>query len=349
VRIDGIVLDGQPTPIVNRQGNRVAISVSGGPGRIRCERDLTLNLSDGRTIERKANICDHNWSVLAKISADGAPKLPSGPSLATPAAPIAPAAPPPVASAAVAAPSPSPVPPVPPAPAAAPTEAASIANAAPAAPPLAAAQAPASAEVWSLEPDDRSLTIGYGIPGKVGQFAARCQPGSGGVGIRAFQQLPSGHVEEPLLVTLRVGQLTRTYPAVKAPLPDKAEGIRLEFWTSSADSLWQALVNEADLRVQMGQAPEFSISLWGSTDQFALVRQTRRLLRAATKTDQPLAGRSTVAGTGTAGTGTVGTGTSNRGRPGLACRTGDTGIGSACYELFQARGDPLSTPCARGR
>jgi hypothetical protein len=55
VRIDGIVLDGQPTPIVNRQDNRVAISVSGGPGRIRCGRDLSLNLSDGRTVERKAN------------------------------------------------------------------------------------------------------------------------------------------------------------------------------------------------------------------------------------------------------------------------------------------------------
>jgi hypothetical protein len=270
VRIDGIVLDGQPTPIVNRQGNRVAISVPGGPGKIRCDRDLSINLSDGRTLEREANICEHNWSVLAKISADDAAKLPSRPPPLAPPAPVAPAASPPVANAAVAAPPPSPVPPVPPAPVAAPSETASIANAVPAAPPPDAAQAPATGEVWSLEPGDQSLTISYGIPGKMGQFAARCQPGSGGIAMRTFQQLPNGHVEGPLLVTLGAGQLTRTYPAVKAPLLDKTDGIRLEFSTSPADSLWQALVNEPELWVQMGQAPKFSISLQGSAQQFAV-------------------------------------------------------------------------------
>jgi hypothetical protein len=273
VRIDGIVLDGQPVPIVNRQGNRAAISVSGGPGRIRCDRDLSLNLSDGRTVERKTNICDHNWSVLAKISDDDAPKLPSGPPPPTPAAPVAPVAPPPVASAAVAAPPSSPVPPGTPPPAAAPSEAASIANAAPAAPPPPASQAPASGEVWSLEPGDRSLTISYGIPGKMGRFAARCQPGAGGIAMRTFQQLLNVHVEGPLLVTLGAGQLTRTYPAVKAPLLDKTDGLRLEFSTSPADSLWQALINETELRVQMGQAPEFSIPLTGSAEQFAMFIQ----------------------------------------------------------------------------
>jgi hypothetical protein len=119
-----------------------------------------------------------------------------------------------------------------------------------------------------VEPGAGSVTIGYGIPGEMGLFAARCQPGSGGDAMRAFQQSPN--LEGPLLVTLRAGQLTRTYPAVKAPLPDGAHGIRLEFWTSSADSLWQAMVNGPSLQVQIGNAPEFSIPLQGSVEQFAV-------------------------------------------------------------------------------
>jgi len=73
IGIDGVWLDGEPVPLGGRQRDGVTISVRGGPGRIPCERMLGLRLSDGRSIARRVNICDNNWSVLAKLAGDATP------------------------------------------------------------------------------------------------------------------------------------------------------------------------------------------------------------------------------------------------------------------------------------
>src|SRR5207244_10296487 len=134
-----------PVQIQGRQSNSVEIAVAGGPGKIQCQRDLGVKLTDGRTMARKVNICDHNWSVLVMLAGgDEAP--PAGP----PAPPKAPPTPPPVASAPPAEPPPGPP-----------------------------AGSPAG-EVWSFVPGPAGVTVGYGVPRtETGEFAATCRPGPG--------------------------------------------------------------------------------------------------------------------------------------------------------------------------
>jgi hypothetical protein len=80
-----------------------------------------------------------------------------------------------------------------------------------------------------------------------------------------FQPLPSESIGEPLTVTLRAGDVRRTYPAVRVPIPAGVEGTGLELWTSSADSLWQALAGQPRLEVQIGRAPAAAIPLQSGT------------------------------------------------------------------------------------
>ena len=317
IGIDAVWLDGEPMPLGGRQQDGVTISVPGGPGKIPCQRVLGLRLSDGRSIERKANICDHNWSVLAKLAGEEAlpatpqpqpasaaptsmapssPTAAAGPPLAAGAAPAAPPAPagasspegsiakagpaeavPPTppsvapsapAATANAAPAaeadPSTPPAAPAAPPAPPSAPAAIASAVPAAPPRIAPPASAAIEAWSLEPSAKAVKLRYGAAGAMPRFLAGCVPGSGGVGMRVFQPGPEEQ-GAPLAVTLHAGDVARTYPAVRVPIPAGAEGRLLELWTSSADLLWQALVGQSRLEVQIGRAAAAAIPLPGGS------------------------------------------------------------------------------------
>ena len=80
-----------------------------------------------------------------------------------------------------------------------------------------------------------------------------------------FQPVPAESAGEPLEVTLHAGDVARTYPAVRVPIPVGVEGTGLELWTSSADSLWQALVGQSRLEVQIGRAPAVAIPLRGAS------------------------------------------------------------------------------------
>jgi len=223
IGIEAVFLERQPVEIQTRQGNSVEIAVAGGPGQIPCERDLGVNLSDGRTIARKVNICDHNWSVLVMLAGEEAPP-----------------------AAAAAAPPPAPPPPPPP-----------VANAAPAGPAPPPGGAVPQGEVWSFAPGAGAVTVGYGIPRtETGEIAASCRPGAGDITVRILRPMPAGQVSGPLPVTLGAGTLTRTYQAAAGPHP--------QFKTSPADALWQGLIHEAVLVVQIGQAPPYSIPLQGS-------------------------------------------------------------------------------------
>jgi hypothetical protein len=93
IGIDAVFLERQPVEIQSRQGNSVEIAVAGGPGQIQCERDLGVKLSDGRTMARKVNICDHDWSVLVLLAGEEA--SPAAAAAAPPTPPPPPAAPPP--------------------------------------------------------------------------------------------------------------------------------------------------------------------------------------------------------------------------------------------------------------
>lgn len=231
VGIDAVFLERQPIEIQSRQGNSVEIAVAGGPGQIQCERDLGVKLSDGRTIARKANICDNNWSVLVMLAGEEAP--PAAAAASPPPAPPAPPPPPPAANAAPAGPPPSPGGP--------------------------------QGEVWSFTPGAGAVTVAYGIPRtEAGEITASCRPGAGDIAIRILRPMPGGQVGGPLPVTLGAGALTRTYQAVASSATNVAAGPHPQFHTSAADALWQALIHETVLVVQIGQAPPYSIPLQGS-------------------------------------------------------------------------------------
>jgi hypothetical protein len=228
VGIEAVFLERQPVEIQTRQGNSVEIAVAGGPGQIQCDRDLGVKLSDGRTIARKANICDHNWSVLVMLAGEEAP--PAAAAAAPPAPP-----PPPVANAAPAGPAPPP------------------GGAAP------------SGEAWSFSPGAGAVTVGYGIPQtETSEITASCRPGTADITVRILRPMPGGQIGGPPAVTLGAGALTRTYQAVVSPTANVAAGPHPQFKTSPTDPLWQALIHEAVLVVQIGQAPPFSIPLQGS-------------------------------------------------------------------------------------
>jgi hypothetical protein len=238
--IEEVFLDKEPVTIQSQQGNSVEIAVGGGPGQIPCQRDLGLKLSDGRTMAREVNICDHNWSVLVMLGGGGAP------------AAAANAAPPP------AAPPATPAPPAPPAPP-------PVASAAPAAP---TSPAPASGqgEAWSFTPGADAVTVAYGVPQSgTGDLTASCRPGGRDITVEILRPMPgNGQVGESLPVTLGVGVLTRTYRALASTTGNAAAGPHPAFKTTPADALWQGLIHERVLIVQVGQAQPFPIPLRGS-------------------------------------------------------------------------------------
>ena len=230
VGIEGVFLERQQLQILGRQANSVEIAVSGGPGKIQCQRDLGVKLSDGRTMARRVNICDHNWSVLVMLAGEEAP----------PTAAAAPLPPPPKA------------PPAPPVASLAPSEL-------PRAPPS------SGGEVWFFAPGAGTVAVGYGVPRtQTGEFAAICRPGSGRTTVRILRPMPGGQVGEPIHVTLAAGPVTRTYQAVASPITDVAAGAHPQFYVPPADVLWQALIHEAVLIVQIGEAPPYTIPLQGS-------------------------------------------------------------------------------------
>lgn len=232
IGIESVFLERQPVQIQSRQGNSVEIAVAGGPGRITCQRDLGVKLSDGRTMARRVNICDHNWSVLVTLAGEETPP----PVAAAPAPPPPPKAPPAVASAPPAEPAPLPPPGV-----------------------------PQGAQVWSFVPDAGGVTLAYGVPRtEQGEFAASCRPGSGPVAVRILRAMPGGQVGGPMRVTLAAGPITRTYQATASPITDVAAGPHPQFNVSPADTIWQALIHESVLVVQLGDAPPYAIPLRGS-------------------------------------------------------------------------------------
>jgi hypothetical protein len=69
-------------------------------------------------------------------------------------------------------------------------------------------------------------------------------------------------------VTLAAGPMTRTYQAIASPVTDVAAGPHPQFNAPASDVLWQALIHETILVVQIGQAPPYSIPLRGSAQPF---------------------------------------------------------------------------------
>ena len=227
VSIQNVFLERQELQILGRQGNGVEIAVQGGPGKIQCQRDLGVKLSDGRTMARKVNICDHNWSVLVMLAGEEAPLAgaPAPPAKALPA-------PPPVASL-------EPGEPPPPS---------------------------SGGEAWFFVPGADTVAVGYGIPRtETGELVAICRPGSGQTTVRILRPMPGGQVGRPPRVTLAAGPVTRTYQAVASPMTDVAAGPHPQFNVPPADVIWQALIHEAVLIVQIGQAPPYTIPLQGSS------------------------------------------------------------------------------------
>jgi len=231
IGIDEVFIEKESIEIQSKQGNSVEVAVGGGPGQIPCQRDLGLKLSDGRTIARQVNICDHNWSVLVMLGGGEAPAAAATPPATPPAAPPQP----PVANAPPAEPAPPPGPTL------------------------------AQGEAWAFTPGAGTVTVIYGVPrSERGDFTASCRPGGRDITVGILRPMPGGQVGEPLPISLGAGALARTYRAVASPIVNVAAGPHPQFKTTPADALWQALIHEKVLVVQVGQAPPFSIPLQGS-------------------------------------------------------------------------------------
>jgi hypothetical protein len=231
IGIDEVFIEKESIEIQSKQGNSVEVAIGGGPGQIPCQRDLGLKLSDGRTIARQVNICDHNWSVLVMLGGGEAPAAEATPPATPPASP--PQAP--------------------------------VANVAPAEPAPPPGPAPAQGEAWSFAPGAGTVTVTYGVPrSERGDFTASCRLGGRDITVGILRPMPGGQVGEPLPITLGAGALARTYRTVPSPIVNVAVGSHPQFKTTPADALWQALIHEKVLVVQVGQAPPFSIPLQGS-------------------------------------------------------------------------------------
>src|SRR5581483_10902096 len=81
--------------------------------------------------------------------------------------------------------------------------------------------------------------------------------------VAILRPMAGGQGGEPLPITLGAGALTRTYRATTSPIANAAAP-HPEFRTTPADALWQGLIHEKVLVVQIGQAAPYSIPLQGS-------------------------------------------------------------------------------------
>jgi hypothetical protein len=78
--ITGLMLDGLPVAIAGRQGSAVTFEIEGSEQGIVCQRNLGLNLADGRTVTRNVNLCLNDWHVVVALAgpSDPPPATPGG-------------------------------------------------------------------------------------------------------------------------------------------------------------------------------------------------------------------------------------------------------------------------------
>jgi hypothetical protein len=252
IAISQVFLEKKPVKITSRQGNSVEIELPGPPEAIACQRDLGLKLSDAKTIARRVNICEHDWSVLVLLGDDSAlsepvtaakPALPAPP-LSRPEAPPASAAPP-----VLALPPPQVV---------------------LAAPPGADGQPPdepgiAPGGAWSFSSGGGEAMLIFGSPQSDGaEFSASCRPQSGQVDLAIMRAVPGLQPGGRMSVTLTAGPLSRTYAAVGSPVDQIAGGSFLQFKVAANDPIWQGLIAQTVLVVGTLARPEYGLSLQGS-------------------------------------------------------------------------------------
>ncbi len=229
VSVDSVFMAGKPVAINRRIGNAVEVLVAPGADGITCARDLGLVLSDGRRIARSVDICANGGQVSVSL-------LSSAGTAATAA--------------------PQPPPPSPPTPAA-PTV--------PAAPQAAGV---ASDAVWMFTSTRDNGSLAFAVPNSEdSELTAVCAPGSNEATLALGRSAAEVQPGRNVTVSFSAGTFAQSYRAKGSEVSQMTGLSNPLIKLKTDDPLWQAIIHESALAIQIGSAAPYALPLRGSAAQ----------------------------------------------------------------------------------
>jgi len=225
--IVGVFVGGTSVPLQSATGPNVAIAASALQGGQGCTRDMGVELSDGRRMARKVNVCVGNGPIVVALS-DTAP-------VAQPAQPVQPSFP--------------------------------TFPQAGAQPPVAPPPEPQTEVVdnmtWQSDSGGGRATLTYGIPQTgAGELTAVCDLRSSAVTLVLTRTPPGLSAGGSVNVRFEGGSFSGTYRATGADFGTGVAYPWLDLGTD--DPLWSAIIRENVLFVTSGNAPTYGLGLKGS-------------------------------------------------------------------------------------